>query len=1332
MRKYLPIFAFLTLFSGAAMAQVSVYTQHNDNTRAGLNSRETKLTTSNVNVAHFGKMFSLAVDDQVYSQPLVAANVLINKSLHNVVYIATVNNSVYAYDGDSGTLYWQKNFTVAGQRPPKNTDMTGACNGSYHDFTGNIGIVGTPVIDSVSQTLYFVARSTTGTVYVQQLHAVSLVDGSERANSPVTITASGPGTGPGNVKNVVSFDPQKNNQRAALTLANGQVYVTFSSHCDWQDYHGWVLGYDKTTLQQKTVYDPSPNGREVGIWESGGGAAVDAQGNLYVVTGNGTVGDAGSPTNLTNRGESALKLTPNGAGGLTVATYFTPFNYNDLEASDLDYGSMGSFLIPNSNYYFTGCKDGNFYLLNKDAMGSYNAGANTVQQNINVGTGKTMRTQPAYFKGVSSEFIYTWSENDPLRAFPFNRTNNLLDVNNEIISAVSGPTGSNGAVLSVSSNAGKAGTGILWAAYAANGDANQSVRPGILRAFDANNIGTELWNNSQNATRDGAGNYAKFSAPTIANGHVYLPTFSNQVVVYGIIDTTGTGGGGTTTPPASCGTANLALNKAVTVSSTETGGPWGAANATDGVTTSRWASAFTDAQWIYVDLGQIDSVCHVNLSWQSACAKNFQIQISDDAQNWTTLATINNYVYSSAPEVINVVGRGRYVRMLGITRATQYGYSLYEFAVYGTVLSGCLPPSSLTSKNVTTNSAVLKWAPSGASSYTVQYKPNSASVYKTVTTTADSIIVAGLGCSTNYTWQVRSTCGTTNTAYVASAFSTLACTNCGLLPTRVFTTDIGNVNVIGEACYTGVTSYNIKGSGKDIGQQSDQFRYVYKTFSGDGTLQAKITSQDKTNAWNKAGVMFSATADSTSSNEFIALTSGMGVTYQYRPSAGAYTTTPVTTAGPVAPYFLRLTKVGNVYTGYSSPDSITWTQVWTRTNTMAASGPISGGLAVTSHSANALSTVQFDQAAFYFASTTDANIALNKPSYGSNYDVVTHTGNYGNDGIATTRWASAINANPQWYYVDLGQPFNINRVNIQWDASYAKSYQVQVSNDAVNWRTVQQINGNSITNNAILLDGVAARFVRLNLLTSVNNNGFSIDEFQIYGDSIANPVQNIALNKPATSSSNSTAAFAAANATDGDFTTRWASGTTDPQWIYVDLGTTYNVTNVNVTWELDVAQHFDVQISNDAVNWTTLSSITNNSAYYTPVAVTGQGRYVRINCFTKNGGTNYSIYDIQVQGSIVAAPKTAALRVNNTNIDKFMVYPNPTRGRFSIDFNSPITQDITIQVTDARGNVVQKQTLSGFMGDYHYPVDITSALTGNYIISVITAKGILSSTVVKL
>jgi len=513
---------------------VSVLTQHNNNARTGWNDQETVLNTSNVNEKQFGRLFALAVDDQVYAQPLVVGNVYIDNGMRNVVYIATVNNTVYAYDGDSGKLYWEKNFSQPGMRPPRNTDMTGACGGYYQDFSLDIGIVGTPVIYESTQTMYFVARSTDGSSFVQYLHAINIVDGKEVSGSPVKITATYEGNGSGSVNNKITFDAQRQNQRQGLTLVNGVVYITFSSHCDWGPYHGWILGYNANTLQQQIVYNDTPDGENGGMWESGAGMAADGQGNLYVVSGNGTVGSNGDPTDLTNRGESALKLKPAGAT-LTVESYFTPYNYQDLNKVDLDYGSMGSFLIPNSNYFFTGGKDGNIYLVNKDNMGGYQSSSNQIQQTIPLGSNFNMHCQAAYFKGSSDEYAYVWSENDQLRAIPFNRTSNTFDVSKTEVSNVSGPKGQSGAMLSVSSYGSQDGTGIVWASFASSGDAEHGSSPGILVAVDTNDATKELWDSHQNAQRDDAGDYAKFSPPTIANGHVYLPTFSNQVVVYGLL-----------------------------------------------------------------------------------------------------------------------------------------------------------------------------------------------------------------------------------------------------------------------------------------------------------------------------------------------------------------------------------------------------------------------------------------------------------------------------------------------------------------------------------------------------------------------------------------------------------------------------------------------------------------------------------------------------------------------------------------------------------------------------------------------------------------------------
>ncbi len=518
----------------------SVFTQHNNNTRAGLNNQETALTTATVNSNQFGRLFNLDVDDDVYCQPLVYGNLSIGGAKHNVVFIATVNNTVYAYDADNGKLYWKSNYTQAGMNPPNISQMNSSWCNPYGGFNFHIGITGTPVIDSASKTIYFVAKSFQGSSFYQQLHAVDITTGSEKSGSPVFITGSVPGSGDGSVAGVVSFDPLRENQRQALTLVNGTVYVTYASHCDWNPYHGWIFGYNAQTLALKTIYNDTPNGEAGGLWESGQGPAADAQGNLYVVSGNGTVGDDpftasdnGTTPGKTNtnpadpigRGESAMKLSPSGTG-MQITSYFTPSNYYHLDLNDLDYGVMGAFLIPNSNYYLTGAKDGNLFLLNKDNMGGYSTTVNAVQQTIPLNV--RMHCQPAYYKGPGGQFVYVWSENDQLRALPFDPGAGNFS-SGQVVGTLPGPVNEMGAFLSVSSNGIAAGTGIVWAYYIEpSGDS-----PAMLAAFDATDITKQLWNSSLNPA-DSPGSFAKFSTVTVVNGHVYVPTLSKMVVVYGL------------------------------------------------------------------------------------------------------------------------------------------------------------------------------------------------------------------------------------------------------------------------------------------------------------------------------------------------------------------------------------------------------------------------------------------------------------------------------------------------------------------------------------------------------------------------------------------------------------------------------------------------------------------------------------------------------------------------------------------------------------------------------------------------------------------------------
>jgi len=528
----------LTLFiSNPIIAQINVLSNHNDLRRTGWNDKESVLNLQNVTPSTFTKLFTKAVDDQIYTQPLIISDVNIGGQLHNIVLVATVNNSVYVFDADkSAAAYWEINLTPKGSRVIRNTDMTGACGGNYKDFSGNMGIVGTPAIDVSTNTMYVVARSVTTTnVYQQYLHAIDLSTGTEKPNSPLYITASVAGNGDGSVNGIVTFNQQTENQRPGLLLYNGIVYICWASHCDWGPYHGWMIGYDAATLEKKYVYNTTPNGYNAGIWMSGQPPSVDENGDFYIATGNGSIGTTVNLNDPINRGESLIKLNPK----LQILDFFTPNNYQELENADLDYGSDGVLLIPNTHLSLSGSKQGYIYLMDNNAMGGMNVNNTNVLQKWDISatpntSKRHLHGSPVYYKNsLGKEYVYAWSENSFLKQIPFNRTSLRFDVASEIKGIISLPSGMPGAMLSVSSNGNEAGTGIVWASHPFNGDANHDVVSGILRAFDANDITKEIWNSSMNAG-DAIGKFAKFVPPTIANGKVYMATFSNQLVVYGV------------------------------------------------------------------------------------------------------------------------------------------------------------------------------------------------------------------------------------------------------------------------------------------------------------------------------------------------------------------------------------------------------------------------------------------------------------------------------------------------------------------------------------------------------------------------------------------------------------------------------------------------------------------------------------------------------------------------------------------------------------------------------------------------------------------------------
>jgi hypothetical protein len=544
MFKLVPLY-FVFLFPLTAFSQVSVLTQHNDLARTGENLNETQLSVATVKPDSFGKIFTLSVDDQIYAQPLVVSGVNIpSTGTRNVVYAATVNNTVYAFDAEYGANnipFWQKNFTPPGTTVVKNTDMTGACGGNYKDFSGNMGIVGTPVIDTALKTIFFVSRDkviNTG-VFEQWLHAVDITDGSERLYSPVLITAKYPGMGDGSVNDTITFDPQKQNQRPALTLVNGIIWIAWASHCDWGPYHGWVIGYDAATFQQTNVWMDTPEGINGGIWMSGQGLSADENGNLYLSTGNGSIGNNGDPADTINRGESFLKLKPSG-NSLKLMSFFTPYNYQQLENNDVDLGSQGILLVPNTNLAISGGKEGIVYVVNRDTMGGVDTVNHMIEQ-FDEGANHQVHGGAVFWHSDTADYIYLWAASSYLHAYHVSyNSQQPLDLPAAMTNSA-GPAGEPGGMLAISANGSAPGSGILWTTLPLNGSANQETRPGILRAYDANDLSNEIWNSQINPDLDSIGGFAKFVCPTVANGKVYIATFSGQLLVYGLFALQGSG-----------------------------------------------------------------------------------------------------------------------------------------------------------------------------------------------------------------------------------------------------------------------------------------------------------------------------------------------------------------------------------------------------------------------------------------------------------------------------------------------------------------------------------------------------------------------------------------------------------------------------------------------------------------------------------------------------------------------------------------------------------------------------------------------------------------------
>lgn len=524
-RQYTCLLATGWLIAQIFSTHADVLTYHNDPARTGANTNETILTPANVNSSNFGLSFSYAVDGQVYAQPLYLSGIAIpGQGTHNVVFIATEHNSVYAFDAGSNTgpnngLFWHVNL---GQSVPSPNNIW-TRYGTFGDITPEIGITSTPAIDTARGTLYTDTFNFDGTNFSHHIHALNITNGTEQPYSPVLVSASVPGTGDGSTNGRIQFLAMLQIQRPALTLAGGILYVCYGSIGDNDPYHGWIMGYNPTNLALLTnyVFNTTPNGGESGIWMAGCGLAVDAQTNLFLQTANGTF-DA---TNGTDYGDCFLKLTT--AGQLAVADYFSPSNQATLALNDTDLGSGGVVLLPDSvgsathPHLTVGCgKEGTIYLLDRDNLGHFSATTNRIVQQLTRAVGGTLAS-PAYYNGRvyyqgSHDFLKAFSiSNGLFNAIPVNSTNSI--------------TSFHGTTPSVSANG--TSNAIVWTIQTDAYTNNLPPGPAVLHAYNATNVAQELYNSTQVPNRDTCGGAIKFTVPTIANGRVYVGG-QNAVTVY--------------------------------------------------------------------------------------------------------------------------------------------------------------------------------------------------------------------------------------------------------------------------------------------------------------------------------------------------------------------------------------------------------------------------------------------------------------------------------------------------------------------------------------------------------------------------------------------------------------------------------------------------------------------------------------------------------------------------------------------------------------------------------------------------------------------------------
>ncbi|MGB6834128.1 MAG: IPT/TIG domain-containing protein [Candidatus Acidiferrum sp.] len=930
-----------TTKSATAMIGVTdlagVYTYRNDGTRTSINSHEFLLTPSNVNMTSFGKLFSCALDESVYAQPLWVANVAIGGGTHNVVIVATQDDTVYAFDADNGsgttcTQYWKASLLTSAYGagsgatpiPPADTGETG-------DIPTEIGITSTPVIDPMTNYVYVVSNTKESGQYYQRLHRLILATGAEPSGAPQVVTASVTGSGDGSSNNVLPYFPLHQNQRPGLALVNGIVYMASGSHGDNEPWHGWIIGYNASTLAFASAYCTTPNTSGGGIWMSGSAPVFDSSNNLFVISSNGTY------DGNTEFSDSFLKLST--TNGLTLTDWFTPDNQGDLGANNIDLGQGGAVTLmdavsgPNPHLVIGGGKGGVIFLINRDNMKHFNSANNDgAVQNWSVGN--MIAASGTFWQNT----FYIGAANSPLQAYAFNTMTGLFNTSPTSESNVSVPFPGLTPVISAAGTS----NALIWTVDSSSSGTNGAVTgPAVLYAFDPSNLANELWSSAQAAkNRDQAGNAVKFVVPTVANGKVYVGGVKN-LTVYGLLSFA---------PAAAAPTFNpvpggYSTPQTVTLSDTTSGAT--IYYTLDGTTPSTSSTVYSGAinvpstatiQAIAVASGLNNSPVAVgDYTIQSQTGSISFVQVNSATPQTPETTVAIPYASPQFGGDLNVVVMGWNDVSHTVSSVTDSAGNHYTAAVNPTQnTTGGLSQTIYYAKNIAS-------APAGGNIVTVTF--SGAAAYPDIrileyagvsATNPIDITSTGTGSGTTSSTAAATTTNANDLLFAANIVTTLTSSSGAGFSTRIITTPDGDIAE--DRLLTATGSYSASATMSQTGQWIMQM----VAFSAVSTPAPTVTSVSPSSGAAGGGTEVTITGTNFASGATVTFGSATATNVVVSNSTSITATTPAGTAGPVT-----VTVTNPTGQGGSLGSGFTYVTGLTVSSVSPSNGAPAGGTAVT-------------------------------------------------------------------------------------------------------------------------------------------------------------------------------------------------------------------------------------------------------------------------------------------------------------------------------------------------------------------------------------------------